>query len=649
LNAAYVIVALPLAGALVLLFGGRRTGDPLSGWIATLMAAGSFVATVVVWATLLGRASNNRTVDKNIFTWIPVDNLHANFGLQLDPLSITWCLFVTGVGSLITLYSIGYMKGDSSYGRFFFYMNLFLFSMIVLVLADNYLFTFLGWEGVGFCSYGLVGFWFERDSAAVAAKKAFVTNRIGDVGFMIALFLMFGHFHSFNYSNILTPLAAGHATLPGELATALGLLLFLGAVGKSAQIPLYMWLPDAMEGPTPVSALIHAATMVTAGVYLMARSAPIVHFSSATQWTIAIIGVATALFAATIACAQNDIKRVLAYSTISQLGYMFLAEGSGDYQAGIYHTVMHAFFKACLFLSAGSVIHALHDQQDMKRMGGLWRYLPITRWAFLAGYLALAAIPIWDGFWSKDEVLAAAWHKSPALWVFGVITAGLTAYYMSRQVMLVFGGQARWSEQAEAHGAAGTAGTSGTHAAEDEVVTPHEAPWTMGFPVVLLGVLSTIGWLVNAPFGGLDFLNKWLAPVFPATVATPFTVATNTKWAIGAIATGVAVIGLIAGLRLWRPSPYRPALEPAVLAQGWYIDEGIAHAVSGPGADVANAFSYDVDLGLFDGTVNGIAWLTAATGRQLRRVQTGYVRNYALGIGIGAAIILAYVATRVGT
>jgi NADH-quinone oxidoreductase subunit L len=650
LNAAYVIVALPLLGALVLLFGGRRTGDPLSGWIATVMAGGSFVATIVVWITLLGRASDNRTVDKNIFTWIPVDTLHVNFGLQLDPLSVVWCLFVTGVGGLITLYSIGYMKGDSSYGRFFFYMNLFLFSMIVLVLADNFLFSFLGWEGVGFCSYGLVGFWFERNSAAVAAKKAFVTNRIGDFGFMIALFLMFGHFHSFNYSTVLGPLSSGHATLTNTTATALGLLLFLGAVGKSAQIPLYMWLPDAMEGPTPVSALIHAATMVTAGVYLMARSAPIIHFSSSTQWTIAIIGAATALFAATIACAQDDIKRVLAYSTISQLGYMFLAEGSGGYQAGIYHTVMHAFFKAGLFLSAGAVIHALHDEQNMKRMGALWRYLPITRWAFLAGYLALAAIPPFDGFWSKDDVLQAAWHKSPALWVVGVVTAGLTAYYMSRQVVLVFGGQARWIEHNDAHGAAGTPGTAtaGT-ATEAGSSTPHEAPRVMTIPLIILGIASTIGWLINAPFGGLNFLDKWLAPVFPATIAPPIQVATGTKWAIGAIAVGVSVIGLLIGLRLWRPSPTRPELEPAVLSHGWYIDEGVAATVSGPLTGIARVFSFGVDLGLIDGTINGLARLTAQTGRQLRRVQTGYVRNYALGIGIGAAIILAYVATRVGS
>jgi NADH-quinone oxidoreductase subunit L len=325
---------------------------------------------------------------------------------------------------------------------------------------------------------------------------------------------------------------------------------------------------------------------------------------------------------------------------------MFLAEGSGGYQAGIYHTVMHAFFKACLFLGAGAIIHALHDEQDMKRMGGLWRYLPVTRWAFLAGFLALAAIPPFDGFWSKDDVLQAAWHKSPGLWVVGVITAGLTAYYMSRQVMLVFSGQSRWVDHAAAHGAAGTAG--GAHGAAG-TAGPHEAPWVMALPVGILGVLSLIGWVINAPFGGWDFLDKWLAPVFPATIAPPFQVATSTKWTIGAIATGVAFIGLIAGLRVWQRSPFQPKLEPAVLEHGWYIDEGVAHTVSGPLAVLANAFSYGVDLGFVDATINGVARLTAQTGRQLRRVQTGYVRNYALGIGLGAAVILFYVATRVGT
>jgi NADH-quinone oxidoreductase subunit L len=642
-NAAYVILALPLLGSFVLMFAGRRTGDPASGWIATIMAVGSFVATVAVWLTLLGKSAANRSVDKTIFTWIPVGTLHVSFGLQLDPLSITWCLFVTGVGSLITLYSIGYMKGDSSYGRFFFLMNLFLFSMIVLVLADSYLFSFLGWEGVGFCSYGLVGFWFERDSAAVAAKKAFVTNRVGDFGFMIALFLMFGHFKSFDYSAVLAPLAAGHSTLTGTFATGLALMLFLGAVGKSAQLPLYMWLPDAMEGPTPVSALIHAATMVTAGVYLVARSAPIFHFSSSAQWTVAIIGAATALFAATIACVQNDIKRVLAYSTVSQLGYMFLGEGCGDYTAGIFHTVMHAFFKALLFLGAGSVIHAMHDEQNMKRMGNLRKYLPITFPVFIIGYLALSGIPPFDGFWSKDAILAAAWHKSPALWAVGALTAGLTAYYMSRQVRLVFWGQARWSDHAAEHGAAGDSGSHGHDG------TPHESPPVMTIPLIILAVCSVLGFLINLPISGWNFLDRWLAPVFPATIAPQAGPSTDTKWIIGVVVTVIAFTGLAAGLGLWRRAVDRPALEPAVLAHGWYIDDAVSAAVAGPLAKMATAFSFTIDKGLVDGTVNGVARLTAGTGRQLRRLQTGYVRNYALGIGIGAAVILAYVATRVGS
>ena len=659
MNAAYAIVALPLAGAIILLFAGRRITDPVSGWLATLMAGASFVATVVVWATLLGRPADQRTVDKVMFTWLPVNGLHVDFGLQLDPLSIAWCLFVTGVGSLITLYSIGYMKGDPSFSRFFFLLNAFLFSMIVLVLADNFLFSFLGWEGVGFCSYGLVGFWFERNSAAVAAKKAFVTNRVGDFGFMIAIFLLFQHFGSVNYSAVLAPLTAGHATLSGATATGLSLMIFLGAVGKSAQLPLYMWLPDAMEGPTPVSALIHAATMVTAGVYLVARSAPIIHFSSSAQWTIAWIGAITALFAATIACNQDDIKRVLAYSTISQLGYMFLGEGSGDYSAGIFHTVMHAFFKALLFLSAGAIIHALHDEQDMKRMGGLRRYLPVTFPAFMIGYLALSAIPPFDGFWSKDTVLAAAYHKSIALWVVGVVTASLTAYYMSRQVRLVFWGEARWSSAAAEHGAAGDfghgtagavpAGHGSGHDGGHGSGEPHEAPATMTIPLIILGVASVIGWLINAPFGGLDYLNKWLAPVFPATVATPFTVATGTKWLIGLVATAAALGGLAAGLGLWAKKVYRPELEPALLAHGWYIDEGIAATVSGPLSRMASAFSFVIDARLVDGLVNGVARGAAASGRQLRRIQTGYLRNYALGIGVGAAALLFYVSLRAGS
>jgi NADH-quinone oxidoreductase subunit L len=652
-NAAYVIVGLPLLGAIVLLFAGRRIGDPRAGWVATALSSGAFVATVVAWISLLGRSDAGRSVDKNIFTWIPVAGLHANFGLQIDPLSITMALFVTGVGSLIHLYSIGYMKGDPSYPRFFVLLNLFLFSMLVLVLADNYVFSFLGWEGVGFCSYQLVGFWFERETAAVAAKKAFVTNRVGDFGFMIALFLLFDHFKSFNYSAVLAPLAAGHATLAGSTATGLSLMLFLGAAGKSAQFPLYMWLPDAMEGPTPVSALIHAATMVTAGVYLVARSAPILHFSPSAQWVIAIIGAFTALFAATIACNQNDIKRVLAYSTLSQLGYMFLAEGCGGYTAGLFHMITHAFFKALLFLAAGSVIHAMHDEQDMKKMGALRRYLPITFPTFILGYLALSGIPPFAGFWSKDDILSVAWHKSPALWAVGAITAGLTAYYMSRQVALVWGGQARWKEHnvasATAHDADQTGvvdgghGGHGGHAGGD----PHESPPVMTVPLIILSVGAVLGGLLNFPVGSWDFLDRFLAPVFPTTIAPVIHVATGTKWILGIVVVVICFAGLYLGLTAWQTAEH-PKLEPAVLRHGWYLDEALAATVSGPLESASDELAFEVDAKGIDGAVNGVAALIAGGGRQLRRLQTGYVRNYALGIGIGAAALLFYAAVRVG-
>ena len=366
-------------------------------------------------------------------------------GFLVDPLSITMALFVTGIGALIHLYAVGYMHGDERYHQFFVYLNLFGFSMLMLVLADNFLLTFLGWEGVGVCSYFLVSFWFERSTAAVAGKKAFVTNRIGDFGFMIAMFLIFSAFGSLDYLDTLhlaPELAAG-------TATAIALLLFLGACGKSAQLPLYVWLPDAMEGPTPVSALIHAATMVTAGVYLMVRTSPFLAAAPDVPWVIAIVGVATALFAATIACAQNDIKKVLAYSTISQLGYMFLAVGCGAYVAAIFHMVTHAFFKALLFLGAGSVIHGMHDEQDMKKMGALRKLLPVTSFTFIIGWLAIAGVPPFSGFWSKDDILLNAWEKSPILWAVGLLTALLTAYYMSRQVFLVFYGKERWTHAAD--------------------------------------------------------------------------------------------------------------------------------------------------------------------------------------------------------
>jgi NADH-quinone oxidoreductase subunit L len=687
MNASYVIIGLPLLGAILILVGGRKLGDPLSGWLATLCAAGAFASTVVVWAITLGRHAGvsgpgARSTDKEIFNWISVAGLHVNFALQLDPLSITMALFVTGVGTLIHLYSIGYMKGDPSYPRFFFLLNLFLFSMLVLVLADSYLFSFLGWEGVGFCSYGLVGFWFDRETAAVAAKKAFVTNRVGDFGFMIALFLMFDHFKSFNYSVVLGGLSQGRpGAIAGVTATGLGMMLFLGAAGKSAQIPLYMWLPDAMEGPTPVSALIHAATMVTAGVYLVARSAPILHYSHSSQVLIACIGAATALFAATIACTQNDIKRVLAYSTLSQLGYMFLAEGSGGYVDGLFHMITHAFFKALLFLAAGSVIHAMHDEQDMKKMGALRRYLPITFPTFIIGYLALSGIFPFAGFWSKDDTLDAAWHMNKGLWVVGAVTAVLTAYYMSRQVALVWGGKARWSEpRPEATSSATTspattspATTSPATTSDDSGSTtassepgqvdeaqghghghgdhdglPHESSPVMTIPLILLSVGALLGGLINFPFFHWNFLERWLAPMFPAAIDPSIHVGTTTKVVLSLVVLAGCLIALVVGLGIWKTSEH-PDLEPALITHGWYVDEALAATVSGPVTAGANGLAFMVDAGLVDGTVNGVAHATTLAGRQLRRLQTGYVRNYAIGLAAGTAVLLCYVAARIGS
>ena len=388
----------------------------------------------------MGLHGEERRFEQDLFTWIGAGGLDVHVGFLVDPLSVTMALFVTGVGALIHLYSVGYMHGDERYPTFFVYLNLFAFSMLMLVLSDSFLLTFLGWEGVGACSYFLISFWFERPSAATAGKKAFVTNRIGDFGFMLAMFLIFASFGSLNY----VPVLEEAGTLAKGTASAIALLLFLGAVGKSAQIPLYVWLPDAMEGPTPVSALIHAATMVTAGVFLMVRVNPILDAAPGVLTLIAVIGALTAFFAATIACAQNDIKKVLAYSTVSQLGYMFLAVGSGAYIAAIFHMVTHAFFKALLFLGAGSVIHGMHDEQDMKKMGALRKWLPITSGTFIVGWLAIAGVPPFSGFWSKDDILLAAWEKNRALWLIGLVTALMTAYYMSRQVFLVFYGGERW-------------------------------------------------------------------------------------------------------------------------------------------------------------------------------------------------------------
>lgn len=486
LDLIWLVPALPLAGFLLIVLFGRKLGEPGAGILATVMTASSFVVVAGIYFDLLSRTAEERHHVVTLFSWLPVGSLHVDLALLADPLSITMALFITGIGSMIHLYAIGYMHGDSKFPKFFMYLNLFVFSMLMLVLGENLLVTFLGWEGVGACSYFLISFWHTRDSAATAGKKAFVTNRVGDWGMMVAMFLAFSAVGTLSYEGINH--AAENGGLAAVTATGIALMLFVGACGKSAQLPLYLWLPDAMEGPTPVSALIHAATMVTSGVFLLTRMAPVLHASY--PWAgdvIATVGAITALFAATIAVAQTDIKKVLAYSTVSQLGFMFLAIGSGAYVAAIFHMVTHAFFKALLFLGSGSVIHGMHHEQDMRRMGALRKVMPITGFTFIIGWLAIAGVPPFAGFWSKDEILLYAFANNRLLWFIGVVTALLTAYYMTRQVIMVFFGEARWHDNAEDNGA------HGDH-------TPHESPWTMVTPLVVLAGLSIVGGAMQLPF-----------------------------------------------------------------------------------------------------------------------------------------------------
>jgi NADH-quinone oxidoreductase subunit L len=581
-----------------------------------------------VYFDLLSRSSEERHEVITLFSWIPVGALHIDVALLADPLSITMALFITGIGSLIHLYAIGYMHGDPNFSKFFLYLNLFVFSMLMLVLGENLLVTFLGWEGVGACSYFLISFWHTRDSAAVAGKKAFVTNRIGDFGVMTAMFLAFSTIGSVSYSSINE--AAHSGALAPVTATAIGLLLFVGACGKSAQLPLYLWLPDAMEGPTPVSALIHAATMVTSGVFLMTRMSPVLHASY--EWApmiIACVGAATALFAASIAVAQNDIKKVLAYSTVSQLGYMFLAVGSGAYIAAIFHMVTHAFFKALLFLGSGSVIHGMHHEQDMRRMGALRKLMPVTAITFIIGWLAIAGVPPFAGFWSKDEILLYVYANNRGLYVVGLVTALLTAYYMTRQVIMVFYGEAKWKDHAHDHGAHGD-------------FEPHESPKIMLFPLVVLAVLSVIGGAMQLPFSkNLHFLEHWLAPVVEESEADIHkTWAYENKYVLLVIAILIAATGIAAAFAVYAKKKAK-AIEPRVLEQAWFYDAGAAKLIGGPGRAAFNAVAW-ADTHIVDGAVNGTATLVRNVAGQVRKSQSGFTRLYAALMAVGAVALLAW-------
>jgi NADH-quinone oxidoreductase subunit L len=628
LDVVWLIPALPLAGFLLILLFGRRIGEPGSGYLATLMVGGSFAVTVGVFIDLLSKTPEERSHVETLFSWVPVDSLQVDLAFLADPLSITMCLFVTGISALIHLYAVGYMHGDQRFSKFFLYLNLFVLSMLLLVLGENLLVTFLGWEGVGTCSYFLISFWHERDSAATAGKKAFITNRVGDWGFMIAMFLAFQAVGTISYGGLNA--AAESGALAESTSTAIALLLFVGAVGKSAQLPLYFWLPDAMEGPTPVSALIHAATMVTAGVFLMTRVNPVLEVAA--DWAptlIAIVGLATAFFAATIAVAQNDIKRVLAYSTVSQLGYMFLAIGSGAYVAAIFHVITHAFFKALLFLGSGSVIHGMHGQQDMRRMGALRALMPITAITFIIGWLAIAGVPPFAGFWSKDEILLFAFAKSPVLYVVGLITALLTAYYMTRQVIMVFFGQARWNDHAEEHGAHGD-------------VHPHESPGTMLLPLVVLAGLSVVGGVIQLPFSDdVHFLEKWLHPVVEFGERDIHgTWAYDNKYVLLIAAAVLAIVGILLAIAVYQKRKVR-AIEPVVLERAWYYDRAVSGFMGGPGRRAFDALNW-FDRTVVDGAVNGVGRVVRGSAGGVRKVQSGYLRQYASALAVGVVLLLIW-------
>jgi NADH-quinone oxidoreductase subunit L len=614
----WLLVALPAAGAAILLLGGRRT-DPWGHVLGCLTALASFGVGVTLLSELLGRHGDARTIVQNLFTWIPVGSLQVDFGLQIDQLSICFVLLITGVGSLIHIYSVAYMAEDPDRRRFFAYLNLFLAAMLLLVIADNFVGLYAGWEGVGLASYLLIGFWYHKPTAATAAKKAFVMNRVGDAGLALAIFVIFANFGTLSYAGVFGQAAgASHAAL-----TWIGLLLLAGACAKSAQVPLQAWLGDAMEGPTPVSALIHAATMVTAGVYLIVRANPLYSLSPDARLGVIIVGAVTLMFGAIIGCAKDDIKRALAASTMSQIGYMVLAAGLGPagYAFAILHLLTHGFFKAGLFLGSGSIIHAMHEEQDMRHYGGLRSALPVTFATFGLGYLAIIGVPPFAGFFSKDAIIEAALGAGGAAgWILGgaaLLGAGITAFYMTRVMLMTFFGEKRWAPDAH----------------------PHEAPALMTWPMILLAVGSVfsgglLGW------GGT--LRHWLEPV--TTFEESPSVAPS--WVISAVAVGVVAVGFLIALwrYLGRPVPETAPADVSVLTvaarRDLYGDAFNEEVFMRPGAQLTHALVEFDDQGV-DGSVNALGNVVARTSEWLRGFQTGFARNYALSMLAGAALVAA--------
>jgi len=632
----WLIPVLPLAGAAINGFLGKKSSRQAVTTVA-LVFSGAALA-MALWAAARF-SSLSLPYQEYLAHWIRSGSFSVDYAFYLDQLSLVMLLVVTGVGFLIHIYSVGYMRDDPSYYRFFSYLNLFMFFMLTLVLASNYLMMFIGWEGVGLASYLLIGFWFTKDSAASAGKKAFIVNRIGDFGFLIALFLLIKHFGSLNFVQVfdaVKPLAPENTG--AGLLTAIGVLLMVGACGKSAQIPLYVWLPDAMEGPTPVSALIHAATMVTAGVYMVSRSHLIFERAPSALTVVAVIGTLTAFFAATIGIAQTDIKKVLAYSTISQLGYMFMACGVGAFSAGIFHLMTHAFFKGLLFLAAGSVIHAVGGEQDMRKMGGLRSYIP---WTFLTmgiATLAIAGIPPLAGFWSKDEILWKAYQVSWVYWLIGLITAFITSFYMFRLLYMTFFGDYRGATVNE-HG-------HGSHGHDaDGHGEPHESPMVMLIPLMILALLSLVGGLVGI---GNRFEN-FLAPVFGATEVAE-SASRATEWLLMGISVLAAASGWILAYVLYCARPELPqkiadrlnGVYEAVVHK-YYVDELYAALFVKPLIDGSTRILWQgVDRKVIDAAVNDAGYGADHVSDKVRHMQSGNIRSYASWIAAGAAAVIAF-------
>ena len=615
-----VMLFFPLVGFLVLVTFGRRMGEKVSGMLATTAIGLSFVAALITFIGLLGQS--NREVTQHLYSWLVVGPLHVDIALLIDPLSITMCLFITFISALIHLYSTGYMHGERDATKFFVYLNLFVFSMLVLVLGNNLLLTFVGWEGVGVCSYWLVSYYYDKDAAASAGKKAFIYNRVGDVGLLLAMFLIFNKTGTLTYLSIFGHLGS-FTTLAATMAV---LALMLAAAGKSAQIPLFNWLPDAMEGPTPVSALIHAATMVTAGVYLLCRMNPLLGLSPNGRVVIAIIGGATAFVAATIGTSQKDIKKVLAFSTVSQIGFMVLAVGTGAYVAAVFLMICHAFYKALLFLGSGSVIHGLHGEQDIDRMGALRKLMPVTFVTFLIGWLAIAGVPPFASFWSKGDVLDSVYRHYPALWVLGLVTAVLTAYYMSRLFYLVFTGKARFDEPA----------ADGRPAIHD----PHESPKVMTIPLVVLAVGTLLVAGIDLPWVHSHTLKTFLDPVFAKNLYDP-NESGGLQIVLAIVDAIMALIGIVVAWLAWREGPVRPRWEPKFFANVWYWDNFYDAIIGRPGHRLAEEAAR-VDIEVIDGAVMATAAIVTKRAQALRRMQTGQVRQYALFIAAGLLAILVF-------